>query len=110
MIVFFLTGFTVLLHAQAIDSAAIQEELQQLNNTRDSITRAQQEKEGLSIAVDPANEQEVTSEMQANFDRAMQQLDNENKILSKRILLITALVFIVMAGMRIILNKQEQKN
>lgn len=108
--IFFLMGFTALLHAQATDSAAIQEELQQLNNIRDSLTRAQLEKEGVSIPVDPGIEQEVPGEMQANFDRVMQQLENEKRVFSKKILLITALIFILIASMRIILNKQRQKN
>ncbi len=110
VIIFFLTGFTVLLHAQATDSAAIQEELQQLNNIRDSSTRAQLEKEGVSIAIDPGNEQEVPGEMQANFDRVMQQQDKEQRVFSKKMLLIIAGIFIMIASMRIILNKQRQKN
>jgi hypothetical protein len=110
LIVFFLTGFSVLLHAQAADSAAVQAELQQLNNIRDSLNRAQLEKEGVSIPTDPGNEEQVPSEMQANFDRIVKLQENEQRIFSKKMLLITALVLIVIAGMRIILNKQEQKN
>jgi len=109
VIVFFLAGFTVLLHAQATDSAAIQGELQQLNNIRDSLTRAQLEKEGIS-PIDPGNGQEMPSEMQVNFDRIMQQQEKEHRIFSKKLLLLTAIVFILIASMRIILNKQRQKN
>jgi hypothetical protein len=110
LIVFFFTGFTLLSHAQAPDSAAVQAELQQLNKIRDSLNRAQLEKEGVSISTDPGIGEEVPSEMQANFDRIIKLQENEQRIFSKKMLLITVLVFIVIAGMRIILNKQQQKN
>jgi hypothetical protein len=110
LIVFFFTGFTALLYAQAPNSAAVQAELQQLNKIRDSLNRAQLEKEGVSIPTDPGNEQEVPSEMQANFDRIIKLQENEQRVFSKKMLLITALIFILIAGMRIIINKQKQKN
>jgi hypothetical protein len=110
LIVFFFTGFTLLSHAQAPDSTAVQAELQQLNKIRDSLNMAQLEKEGVSISTDPGNGQEVTSEMQANFDKIIKQQENEQLIFSKKMLLITALIFILIAGMRIIINKQQQKN
>ncbi|OSZ77556.1 hypothetical protein CAP36_14365 [Chitinophagaceae bacterium IBVUCB2] len=114
-ILFILLGLSASSFTQATDSAAILQELQRLNEIRDSISKALigqdnqlQEKGDLPMPVDPGTEEEIPSEKQANFDRVMKQLEEEQHVFRNRILLLAGGFFIILFAMRAILNKQEQ--
>ncbi len=115
LILFIALGLSASSFAQSIDSAAILHELQRLNEIRDSISKALigqdyhlQEKGDLAISVDPVTEEAIPSEKQANFDRVMKQLEEEQHVFRNRILLLAGVFFIILFAMRAILNKQEQ--
>ncbi len=118
-ILFLFIGFSSSSFAQTIDTNAIKQELQRLNQINDSIIREQQnklqiEKEKGSLTVEPIAEEPTTAELTAekieeNLDKAMKEHDKETITLRNRILILAAAVLIIMLWMRRVLNKQEQK-
>ena len=109
---FFLFGSSTLLFAQSIDSLAIQQELQRLNQIKDSLTNAkdnyQLQNGDVSIPVE-SNPEKEPNEKLSNFEKVMKQKDKEQHTLRNRILLLAGGFIIMMIWMRRILNKQEQR-
>ena len=103
------------LFSQTIDSIAIKQELDRINQTSDSLTRAQIARDslilekGVSLPFQPDNEEEKPNEKEEGFDKIMKLQDNEQKIRRNRTLLLIAGLIIILASMRAIINREKRK-